>query len=55
MRNYAKPAVSMVLRLINNELADAFGASTPECFVFNSKGKLMYKGAIDDNPVMQAA
>lgn len=35
----------------NNELADAFGASrTPECFVFNAKGKLVYKGAIDDNP-----
>ena len=30
-------------------LADAFGArSTPQCFLFNSKG-LVYKGAIDDN------
>ena len=35
----------------NSELADAFGASrTPECFVFNPAGKLVYKGAIDDNP-----
>jgi len=35
----------------NSELADAFGASrTPECFVFNPSGKLVYKGAIDDNP-----
>jgi peroxiredoxin len=34
-----------------NELADAFGASrTPECFLFDSNGKLVYSGAIDDNP-----
>jgi peroxiredoxin len=35
----------------NNELADAFGANrTPECFLFNSNLKLVYHGAIDDNP-----
>ena len=35
----------------NNELADAFGASrTPECFLFDKAGKLVYHGAIDDNP-----
>ena len=35
----------------NNELADAFGANrTPECFLFDKDGKLVYKGAIDDNP-----
>ncbi|HUP13256.1 MAG TPA: thioredoxin family protein [Niastella sp.] len=35
----------------NNELADAFGASrTPECFLFDKTGKLVYHGAIDDNP-----
>ena len=35
----------------NNELADAFGASrTPECFLFDQAGKLVYHGAIDDNP-----
>jgi thioredoxin-related protein len=35
----------------NNELADAFGASrTPECFLFDKNGKLVYHGAIDDNP-----
>jgi thioredoxin-related protein len=35
----------------NNELADAFGASrTPECYLFNKEGKLVYHGAIDDNP-----
>jgi hypothetical protein len=35
----------------NSKLADAFGATrTPEVFLFNKEGKLVYKGAIDDNP-----
>jgi thioredoxin-related protein len=35
----------------NSALADAFGANrTPECFLFNKEGKLVYHGAIDDNP-----
>jgi thioredoxin-related protein len=35
----------------NNELADAFGANrTPECYLFDKAGKLVYHGAIDDNP-----
>jgi len=35
----------------NNELADAFGADrTPECFLFDKNTKLVYHGAIDDNP-----
>lgn len=35
----------------NSELADAFGANrTPECFLFNGENKLVYHGAIDDNP-----
>lgn len=35
----------------NNELADAFGANrTPECFLFDNNLKLVYHGAIDDNP-----
>lgn len=35
----------------NNEVADAFGANrTPECFLFTSDLKLVYHGAIDDNP-----
>ncbi len=35
----------------NSELADAFGASrTPEVFLFDKAGKLVYHGAIDDNP-----
>ncbi|MBO9681336.1 MAG: thioredoxin family protein [Flavisolibacter sp.] len=35
----------------NSELADAFGANrTPENFLFNKDGKLVYHGATDDNP-----
>jgi hypothetical protein len=35
----------------NNVLADAFGANrTPECFLFDKHGKLVYHGAIDDSP-----
>lgn len=35
----------------NSEVADAFGAKrTPECFLFNKDLKLVYHGAIDDNP-----
>ena len=35
----------------NNEVADAFGANrTPECFLFDKNQKLVYHGAIDDNP-----
>lgn len=34
-----------------SQLADAFGAKrTPECYLFNKEGKLVYHGAIDDNP-----
>lgn len=33
-----------------SRLANAFGAGrTPQCFLFNGDGKLVYKGAIDDN------
>lgn len=35
----------------NSVLADAFGATrTPETFLFNKEGKLVYHGAIDDSP-----
>lgn len=35
----------------NSVMADAFGATrTPECFLFDSNNKLVYHGAIDDNP-----
>jgi len=34
-----------------SQLADAFGASrTPECYLFDKKGLLVYHGAIDDSP-----
>src|SRR3954468_922626 len=40
----------------NSALADAFGAKrTPEAFLFNKEGKLVYHGAIDDNPSDAAA
>lgn len=35
----------------NSEMADLFGAMrTPEVFLFDGKGLLVYHGAIDDNP-----
>jgi peroxiredoxin len=35
----------------NSEIADAFGAKrTPECYLFDKMGKLIYHGAIDDSP-----
>ncbi len=35
----------------NSAMADAFGAArTPEVFLFDKNGKLVYHGAIDDNP-----
>jgi thioredoxin-related protein len=37
-------------------LANEFGANrTPECFLFNKDGKLVYHGAIDDNPANAGA
>jgi thioredoxin-related protein len=34
----------------NSEMANSFGATrTPECYLFNKEGKLVYHGAIDDN------
>jgi hypothetical protein len=39
----------------NAALADIFGAShTPEVFLFNAAGELVYKGAMDDNPANPA-
>lgn len=35
----------------DHQIADEFGANrTPECFLFNAENKLVYHGAIDDNP-----
>lgn len=36
---------------VNSKMADAFGASrTPEVYLFDGRGILMYKGAMEDNP-----
>lgn len=36
---------------VNSNVADSFGANrTPECFLFDKNLKLVYHGAIDDNP-----
>ena len=53
MQNYASAQDYKWLYVLdsNNELADAFGANrTPECYLFNKEGMLVYHGAIDDNP-----
>lgn len=40
----------------NSVMADAFGAMrTPECFLFDKDLKLVYHGAIDDNPNNRSA
>lgn len=37
---------------VNSAMADAFGATrTPEVFLFDGNGNLMYKGAMEDNPM----
>lgn len=53
MKTYAKDQGYKWYYLVdqNSAQADAFGANrTPECFLFNGEGKLVYHGAIDDNP-----
>ena len=53
MKNYAKTQKYNWNYVVdkNNEVADAFGANrTPECFLFDKNLKLVYHGAIDDNP-----
>lgn len=53
MKRYGKKQGYGVPYLVDNnsKLADAFGANhTPEIFLFNSKNKLVYKGAMNDNP-----
>jgi len=53
MQAYAKAqAYQCYYAVANNSvLADAFGASrTPECYLFDKDGKLVYHGAIDDSP-----
>ena len=53
MKDYAKKLNYNFYYVVdkNSEMANAFGANrTPECFLFNKDGKLVYHGAIDDNP-----
>ena len=53
MKEYAKQQNYRWPYLIdeNSVMADAFGAKvTPECYLFNKEMKLVYHGAITDNP-----
>jgi hypothetical protein len=53
MRAYAKAQSYTWYYALDEKsiLADAFGASrTPECYLFDKNGKLVYHGAIDDSP-----
>src|SRR5215204_969806 len=58
MKDYAKAQAYNWYYAVdrNNVLADAFGANrTPECFLFDKSGKLVYHGAIDDNPTDESS
>jgi len=53
MKKFAKEQGYSVPYVVDQDskLADIFGANhTPEVFLFNSKNKLIYKGAMNDNP-----
>ncbi|TCJ19279.1 thioredoxin family protein [Flaviaesturariibacter flavus] len=53
MKEYAKEQAYKWHYVVDEKsaLADAFGAKrTPECFLFDKSGKLVYHGAIDNNP-----
>ena len=53
MKKFAKEQGYTVPYLVdeNSKLADVFGANhTPEVFLFNKQHKLVYKGAMNDNP-----
>ncbi len=53
MKTYANTQQYTVPYLVdeNSKLADLFGANhTPEVFLFNNQGTLVYKGAMNDNP-----
>lgn len=53
MRNYGNDQKFLAPYLVdvNSDLANAFGATrTPENFLFDKTGKLVYRGAIDDSP-----
>lgn len=53
MQTYARQQSYNWLYVVDkdNQVADAFNADrTPECYLFDKSGTLVYKGAIDDNP-----
>ena len=53
MKKYAKKQKYTAPYVIDSMsvMADAFGATrTPECFLFDKDGKLVYRGSIDDSP-----
>lgn len=53
MKAYAKDQGYTIPYLldVDSKVANAFGATrTPEIFLLDANGKLIYKGAIDDNP-----
>jgi thioredoxin-related protein len=53
MKKYAKEQGYTASYVLDGKsmVADAFGASrTPEVFLFDKTGKLVYKGAMEDNP-----
>jgi len=53
MKSYAKSQGYQWYYAVDSKsvMADAFGASrTPECYLFDKNGKLVYHGAIDDSP-----
>jgi len=53
MKKYAADQKFIAPYLVDSMsvMADAFGATrTPECFLFDKDGKLVYRGSIDDSP-----
>ena len=57
MKKYAKEQgyTSPYVLDENSKVADAFGATrTPEVYLFDKTGKLVYKGAMEDNPATPA-
>lgn len=58
MKKYADDNKFIVPYLVDSMsvMADAFGATrTPECFLFDKDGKLVYHGSIDDSPKDETA
>lgn len=58
MKKYGERNKFIVPYLVDSMsvMADAFGATrTPECFLFDKDGKLVYHGAIDDSPKDETA